>query len=1099
MNMMGLRTAVKTWLKGYQRTIAGEIIDYHSPFPDANSALLVRATDGKMSIEWETEAVPADFNEPYATFIWMAGLATQKGAHKFFMTVNGKPLFTFNAAKDSSEKSWEFPGKEGTLLSFEATMVDQFQELFGFMYLKLPRSCLKPGQPVRIKVVGEDGKSRDWFMVFQYDLESSLGAVGEQALVRKDGKLFQHVRLDISHIAPPADALISIHTGLKMQVRLQTGYNAVYVPIEAVAQERDVVLSVRIEGRPGQKARVRLKPVQKRELYLLPHSHVDIGFSDLQIVVEKKHWKYYEQAIELAKKTESYPPGARFRWNVEVLWAAETYLRQAKPEQRDAFIDAVKKGWIGLQALLANELTGLCHPEELFHLTDFARDFAKKYGLSVKSAMITDIPSYTWSLIPALAQSGVKYFSSGPNYMPNLPDGGDRIGRALKAWGDRPFYWVSPSGAEKVLFWMTGRGYSWFHGLNIGNISLEKRRPIFDYLRELEDSGYPYSMVQVRYTVGGDNGPPDPDLCDFVKAWNEEYESPKFVIATSQEMFEEFESRYGEKIPALGGDFTPYWEDGAASTALETAMNRASAARLVQAETLWTMIDPENYPTAEFSEAWRFVVLFDEHTWGAADSVSDPDGENAKTQWAYKQALALEAEKRSVTLRNASLKKLRPAASKTLTRQVVDIFNTSSWPRTDIVVIPKNLSSSGDLVKDESGKPVPSQRLSSGELAVLVDGVPPFSSKRYTIEKGKPASKGAARVESSGLANDRVSVSVDPKTGALSSYKWKTHNNIEFVHSTKGSGLNEYLYIPGKDPSKALGTSRVRISVKEPGPLVASLLIESDAPGCKSLRTELRVYDSLDRLDIINLLDKTKVREKESVHFAFPFTIPDGALRIDLGWAFIQPGANQIPGSCKDYFCVQNAVDISNGHFGLTWVSLDAPLVEIGRLTDESVVDKGVRAWRTNLEPSQTIYSYVMNNYWHTNYKADQEGLVTLRYSIRPHRDCEAAEVKKFGLEQSQPLVAAAVEEKSKRLQASLIEVEPSAVVVTSLKPGADKKSWLVRLFNASSRREKVRLRGEIVRESSIYLSNPFEDRLEKIEGPVPILAFGIVTLRMEK
>jgi hypothetical protein len=125
--------AEKTWLKGYRKTVAGETIGYHSPYPDATSALLVRATDGTMSIEWETEPVPADFKEPFATFIWMAGLASQKGAHKFFLTVNGEPLFTFNAAKDSSEKSWEFPGKEEASLSFEATLVDQFQELFGFM------------------------------------------------------------------------------------------------------------------------------------------------------------------------------------------------------------------------------------------------------------------------------------------------------------------------------------------------------------------------------------------------------------------------------------------------------------------------------------------------------------------------------------------------------------------------------------------------------------------------------------------------------------------------------------------------------------------------------------------------------------------------------------------------------------------------------------------------------------------------------------------------------------------------------------------------------------------------------------------------------
>ena len=1089
----------KSWLKGYKKTIAGETIGYHSPYPDATSALLVRATDGTMFIEWETESVPADFNEPYATFIWMAGLASQKGAHKFFLTVNGEPLFTFNSANDSSEKSWEFPGKGEASLSFEATMVDQFQELFGFMFLKLPKSLLTPGQPVRIKVVGEDGKSRDWFMVFQYNLESRLGAVGEQALVRKNGKLFQHVRVDISHVDPPADAVISTDSGEKIQALLKMGYNAVYIPIEAVAQEKDIILSVKIERRPVQKETVRLTPVQKRELFLLPHSHVDIGYSDLQVVVEKNHWKYFEQAIELARTTAGYPPGARFRWNVEVLWAAQTYLSQATAEKREAFIDAVKKGWIGLQALLANELTGLCHPEELFHLTEFARDFAKRYGLSVNSAMITDIPSYTWSLVPALAQSGVKYFSSGPNYMSNLPDGGDRIGKALKAWGDRPFYWVSPSGAEKVLFWMAGRGYSWFHGLNMGNLSLEKRRPIFDYLRELEDSGYPYSMVQVRYTVGGDNGPPDPDLSDFVKTWNEEYESPKFVIATSQEMFEEFERRYADKIPAVRGDFTPYWEDGAASTAMETAMTRASAARLVQAEALWAMIDPDNFPAADFSEAWRQVVLFDEHTWGAADSISDPDGENAKTQWAYKQAFAREAEKRSLALSEAALNKPMPAAPQKSIRQIIDIFNTTSWPRTDVVMIPKNLSGSGDLVKDESGKPVLSQRLSSGELAVFIGDVPPFGVKRYSIEKGKPLQRGATRAESSRLENGLISVSVDKKTGFLSSFKWKTHKNIEFVDGSKSSGLNEYLYVPGKDPKKARGASRVRISVKEPGPLVASLFIESDAPGSKNLRTELRIFESLGRLDIINLLDKAKVREKESIHFAFPFNVPAGALRLDLGWGTIRPESDQIPGSCKDYFCIQNSVDISNIDYGLTWVSLDAPLVEIGRMTDESAVEKGVRAWRTELEPSQTIYSYAMNNYWHTNYKADQEGLVTFRYSVHPHQGFGAGEIKKFGLEKIQPLIVAPSAENQKRPAASLLEVEPSGVIVVSLKPGADKKCWIARLYNASGRPENVRLRGAICREGSIYLSNPFEERLDRVEGPVSILPFGIVTLRIEK
>jgi len=1088
-------SAESAWLKGYAKTISGETIGYHSPYPDATAALLVRATDGTMAIEWESEPVPKDFADPFATFIWMTGLATQKGGHRFFLSANGHPLLAFRTGKDAAEKSWEIAGQDGASLSFKTTLVDQFQELFGFMSLKLPKSQLEPGKPVRFKVVGENGGSRDWFMVFQYDLKPGIRARSEQALIRGGGKLFQPVRIEISHIAPPQEAVISAEGGEKMRTRLETGYNAVDLAVEAVASEKDFTLGVEIGGRPAIKETVKLRPVVKRELYLLPHSHVDIGYSDLQTVVEKNHWKYFEEAIELARRTKNYPPAARFKWNVEVLWAVETYLRQATPEKREAFTDAVKKGWIGLQALLANELTGLCHPEELFHLTEFARRLSRQYGLPVKSAMITDIPSYTWSVVPALAQSGVKYFSSGPNYMPNLPDGGDRIGGALKNWGDRPFTWISPSGKEKVLFWMAGRGYSWFHGLNMGNLSFEKKQPIFDYLRELAEAGYPYEMVQVRYTTGGDNGPPDPNLSDFVKKWNEEYESPKFVIATSEEMFEEFERRSAQKIPALRGDFSPYWEDGAASTAAETAMNRASANRLLQAETLWAMIDPLNFPSEKFYEAWRQVVLYDEHTWGAADSVSNPDGENAKTQWAYKQAFAREGDKRSRDLLQTALPKLKKVETN---RAAVDILNTNSWEMTDIIILSKELSSAGDLVQDGQGRAVPSQRLSTGELAFQAAAVPPFGANRYFILAGQPLKRGQARAEKNKLENDRLAISVDRRSGAILSFKWKSSREIEFVNAAETRGLNDYLYVPGRDPKNARGVQNVTISLKEQGPLIASLLIEAQAPGSNSLKRELRISSGLDRLDIFNLLDKKSVRNDESVHFAFPFSVAGGVVRLDLGWGIISPETDQIPGSCKDFFCVQNAVDIANQDYGITWVSLDAPLVEIGRMTDETRQEKSGRVWLAKAVPSQTIYSYVMNNYWHTNYKADQEGAVLFRYSVRPYSINDPSAVAKFGMERSRPLIAVPAEEKSPVLK-PLLRIRPETIVATALRPSADRKGWFVRLSNPTSEPADVLLESGLAVQVAFFRSNPFEDRLEKISGPLRLAPFESAALRVER
>ena len=67
----------------------------------------------------------------------------------------------------------------------------------------------------------------------------------------------------------------------------------------------------------------------------------------------------------------------------------------------------------------------------------------------------------------------------------------------------------------------------------------------------------------------------------------------------------------------------------------------------------------------------------------------------------------------------------------------MDVFNTTSWRRTDLVMLPKETS--GDLVKDERGQPVASQRLSTGELVFLAGNVPPFGTKRFTIAIGKPA------------------------------------------------------------------------------------------------------------------------------------------------------------------------------------------------------------------------------------------------------------------------------------------------------------------------------------------------------------------------
>ena len=234
-----------------------------------------------------------------------------------------------------------------------------------------------------------------------------------------------------------------------------------------------------------------LNPVRKWVVYLLPHSHVDIGYTHVQTDVELSHWKYYEQALEASLKTADYPPGAQFKWNAEVLWATDSYLKQASPERKQAFIDAVKKGWIGLDALYGNELTGLCRPEELVALVDYGNRLKREFDVPIESAMISDVPGYTWGIVSVLAESGVKYFSIGPN-------GGHRIGSTLRVYGDKPFWWRSPGGRQRILCWIPRTGY-WqgFRG-EAGLMSL---------LEQMGTPKYPYDLVQIRHCLGDNAGP----------------------------------------------------------------------------------------------------------------------------------------------------------------------------------------------------------------------------------------------------------------------------------------------------------------------------------------------------------------------------------------------------------------------------------------------------------------------------------------------------------------------------------------------------------------------------------------------------------------
>ncbi len=276
---------------------------------------------------------------------------------------------------------------------------------------------------------------------------------------------------------------------------------------------------------------------------------------------------------------------------------------------------------------------------------------------------------------------------------------------------------------------------------------------------------------------------------------------------------------------------------------------------------------------------------------------------------------------------------------------------------------------------------------------------------------------------------------------------------------------------------------------------MATLRIESEAPGCARLVRRVRLVDGFDHVELVNTADKLQERRPEGLYFEFPFSVPNAEARVDVPWAVVEVEKDQMWGANRNFYCVQRFIDLSNEDYGVTWVPVDAPMVQFDPI---KIAQAGGRQWwRTFIDPEPYLHSWTMNNHWETNYKADQEGEITFRYVLRPHiGGYDGAEAQRFGREVCQPLLVVPATADAALPEPLLRLVGSKGVVVTSVRPSRDGEALLIRLFAASGEPGQVTL--EWREPKRLYRSSPQEERGDVVEGPIELPGFGIVTLRAE-
>ena len=395
----------------------------------------------------------------------------------------------------------------------------------------------------------------------------------------------------------------------------------------------------------------------------------------------------------------------------------------------------------------------------------------------------------------------------------------------------------------------------------------------------------------------------------------------------------------------------------------------------------------------------------------------------------------------------------------------IAVFNTLNWKRSGLVrvfidhqILPTDKEFR--IVDRETNQAIPAQKLNSRTegtyWSLWVNDVPPMGYKMLRIEvedKARPKTEPLSALTS--LENSYYKLDIDSQKGLVKSLVDK-ETGKELVDASAEWGLGQCIYetMPDvndrefkRDAFKRTSLSNVSIRGGDNGPIWKSVFLSGSLAGCaekKALEMEIRLYETEKKIEFLYAIRKLPVTAPEAVYVAFPFQLPDFKTVYEAQGGYVTPGDNQIPGSASDWQTMQNFVAFRNPEGQIIYGSSEAPLVQLG--------DFNLGKWQEITSVKKpTIYSWVMNNYWFTNFRVSQEGEFKWSYYLTSSKDASNAYAVRFSWGSRVPMAARILppgksnSEKSTSVLSSL-DIDVPNILVVEAKPDTEKNSVILHL-----------------------------------------------------
>ena len=797
-----------------------------------------------------------------------------------------------------------------------------------------------------------------------------------------------------------------------------------------------VVICLGATGWARAQATAKPKPPGIRHIEIVHFSHTDYGFTDHPDVCRELQRRFLDVALDTALATRDRPAEGRFCWTAETTVAVDDWWRVATPERRQQFVEMVHHGQLDVAALAHNQTPTLNAREWDAMLDWLPADVWKQ--LQPQVAIQNDVNGFPRAGAMRLLDRGVGRLFSGIN----SDSGGPPMRRPSAFWwkmpdGRRMFVWLSDSYPVGYNYFVPGE---WRRGpvpraadtryrpprpgemLGTDEASVRRAHAYCTQrLRHLEAGGYAYPILLISMTNHWrmDNDLPFPPLADFVATWQRLGLKPSLRLTTVASAMKRLEEEIGGRVPEYAGEWTDWWANGVASGPREVAASRLAKRMMADAESpLWGELGDSGRQTAK--AIWQDLCLFDEHTWGSSNSVALPYSLDTQAQYNAKAGYAYRAMARAEWLLSQRVRSKLVAQPEGLYLANPGRLPISGWVRMPATCLrdayrwledPKT-GAKRKLYFEPGLRPFtrpgsPAELTVENTAATYPDNCPGMVA-RFWVEDLQGGTILPLRLRTGDVPDDDPDDASVPKVetdaqGWPTSAVWKGMQRPLFV-----AGAGDFVSVAAKGFAPrwvardvwSMGDGPQRDQARrekleeiaaEPG---AKTTVESNPhtivytqafshPRLRWATRRMEVWKREPRASVTLRLHRTSNEAPEA--FFVSFTLPcQGVLpQFSSGGVPFVPYADQLPGTCRDYFGIDGWARYATPGGDWLWVSRDAPLVTLG--------GQQVLARRRDApKDTHRVLAMVFNNFWYTNFVGDQHGVMEFSFDLAWHKKLDA-------------------------------------------------------------------------------------------------------------